>query len=311
MAGSARSEQPGGPAPTAATTTATAHGSAAAHGSASARVAVVGGSGTIGAKLVRLLEADGHEVVVASPSTGVDTVTGEGLEKALRGADIVVDASKPRSFAPEVLEDFFTTGIRHLLDAERSAGVRHHLSLSIVGADRAPDVPFYRAKAGMEQIVRDGGIPWTILHATQFFEFARGIAAASERTEHTERTDEPDGTSPAVLLPAIQVQPIAGDAVAAHLARLVARLLGADGTDATDGVTAPLGGDLEIAGPDRMSLAAFVRSALGAGSPTLRESPRAPYFGGLISANTLLPGPSARLIGPSLSEWTSTDRGVC
>ncbi|UQN28442.1 SDR family oxidoreductase [Brachybacterium kimchii] len=308
MAGSARSEQPGGPAPTAATTTATAHGSAAAHGSASARVVVVGGTGTIGAKLVRLLEAEGHEVVVASPSTGVDTVTGEGLEKALRGADIVVDTSKPRSFAPEVLEAFFTTGIRHLLEAERAVGVRRHLSLSIVGADRAPDVPFYRAKAGMEQIVRDGGIPWTILHATQFFEFARGIAEASERTErteHTERTDEPDGTRPAILLPAIQVQPIAGDAVAAHLARLVARILGADG------VTTTLGGDLEIAGPERMPLAAFVRTALGTDSPTLRESPRAPYFGGLISADTLLPSPSARLIGPSLSEWTSTDRGVC
>ncbi|WP_152353704.1 SDR family oxidoreductase [Brachybacterium subflavum] len=302
MPGSARSEQPGGPAPTAATTT--AHGSAVAHVSASARVAVVGGTGTVGAKLVRLLEAEGHEVIVASPSTGVDTVTGEGLEKALRGADIVVDTSKPRSFAPEVLEAFFTTGIRRLLDAERAAGVRHHLSLSIVGADRAPDVPFYRAKAGMEQIVRDGGIPWTILHATQFFEFARGIAEASERTEPTEG---PDGTSPAILLPAIQVQPIAGDAVAAHLARLVAGILTAV---RTDGATATLGGDLEIAGPHRMSLTAFVRSALGADSPTLRESPRAPYFGGLISTDTLLPGPSARLIGPALSEWTRTGRGV-
>lgn len=305
MAGSARSEQPGGPAPTAATTTATAHGSAAAHESAPARVAVVGGTGTIGAKLVRLLEAEGHEVVVASPSTGVDTVTGEGLEQALRGADLVVDTSKPRSFAPEALEDFFTTGIRQLLDAERAAGVRHHLSLSIVGADRAPDVPFYRAKAGMEQIVRDAGTPWTILHATQFFEFARGIAAASEHTEHT---DEPDGTSPAILLPAIRVQPIAGDAVAAHLVRLVAEILTAV---RTDGAAATLGGDLEIAGPDRMSLAAFVRTVLGADTPTLRESPRAPYFGGLISADTLLPGPSARLIGPALSEWTSADRGVC
>ncbi|MCG7309384.1 SDR family oxidoreductase [Brachybacterium sp. ACRRE] len=307
MAGSARSEQPGEPVPA----------TASAHGVRPARVVVVGGTGTIGAKLVRLLEADGHEVVVASPSTGVDTVTGAGLEEALRGADLVVDTSKPRSFAPEALEAFFTTGIRRLLGAEHAAGVRHHLSLSIVGADRAPDVPFYRAKAGMEQEVRDGGIPWTILHATQFFEFARGIAEAAERA------DDPGGPGSTTLLPPIQVQPIAGDAVAAHLARLVARILGADldnlayrtdGTDATDtddGTTMALGGDLDIAGLHRMSLAAFVRTALGDDAPPILESSRAPYFGGLISEDTLLPGPSARLIGPSLSEWTSTDRGVC
>lgn len=286
MAGSTGSEQPGGP----------ASATASAHGAGPARVVVVGGTGTIGAKLVRLLEADSHEVVVASPSTGVDTVTGAGLEEALHGADLVVDTSKPRSFAPEALEDFFTTGIRRLLGAEHAAGVRHHLSLSIVGADRAPDVPFYRAKAGMEQEVRVGRIPWTILHATQFFEFARGIAEAAERA------DGPSGPGSTTLLPPIQVQPIAGDAVAAHLARLVARSLGADGKN---------GGDLDIAGLHRMSLAAFVRTALGDDAPPILESSRAPYFGGLISADALLPGPSARLIGPALSEWTGRERGVC
>jgi hypothetical protein len=253
-----------------------------------ARAVVVGGTGTIGAKLVRRLRAAGHEARAASPSIGVDTVTGAGLAEVLQGADLVVDASKPRSSAPEALTDLFTDGIEHLLAAEREAGVRHHLTLSIVGADRAPDVPFYRAKAGMERIVRAGGIPWTILRATQFFEFARGIVGAAERDGET------------VLLPPIRVRPIAGDAVAEHLAALVGEILTSDPGRAGAGGA---DGDPEIAGPREMPLIEFVASALGSDAPPLEESADAPYFGGAISADTLLPGAGARIVGPDLEGW--------
>jgi uncharacterized protein YbjT (DUF2867 family) len=255
------------------------------------RIVVIGGTGTIGSMLVRHLRTAGREVVAASPSTGVDTVTGAGLERALEGAEAVVDVSKPGSYDPDDLETFFSRGIGNLLAAEEAAGVRHHLSLSIVGADRAPDVPFYRAKAGMEETVRAGAVPWTILHATQFFEFASGIAAASA---------DPEGGTGA-LVPEIRTRPIAGAAVAAHLADLL------DHPDRPDWPDRPdRGQDLEIAGPEEMALADFLRTALGPQGPVVRGAPDALYFGGRIAADALLPGPGAALLGPALDDWLRT-----
>ncbi|MFI2486903.1 SDR family oxidoreductase [Promicromonospora kroppenstedtii] len=244
-------------------------------------ITVLGGTGTIGTQVVRLLRARGDDVRVASRASGVDLVTGQGLREAFDGAQVVVDTAKTGSLDPAGIDEFFARAGEHLTRYEREAGVQHHVMLSIVGSDRAPDVPFYAAKVRLEDAVRAGEVPCTILHATQFFEFAPTIARASAG---------PDG-GPARLAPVL-VQPVAGADVAAELARLV------DGPSPMP--------DLDLAGPERFELDVFVRAALahlGEAGAVVRD-PDATYFGGIVDRGALLPGPEARIAPTALRDWT-------
>lgn len=254
------------------------------------RIVVVGGTGHIGARVVQLLRARGVDVGIASRSHGVDLVSGEGLEEALHGAEVVIDVSKSGSNDPAELRAFFTRAAEHLTAAERVAGVQHHVMLSIAGLDRAADVPFYAAKAELESAIRASDTPFSILRATQFFEFAGAMAAAST-----------DARSGEVRLPPILVQPVAGADVAAAVARLV---------DAE-----PTLGHSELAGPETFELDDFIRTVLGehgTGGPILRD-PDGRYFGGAIARDALLPGPDAQIAPTRLKDWlarTARDVGA-
>ncbi|MDT0158292.1 NAD(P)H-binding protein [Microbacterium sp. ARD32] len=242
---------------------------------------VVGGTGQIGAKTVNRLRARGRSVAIASPSTGVDLVTGSGLDEALAGAEVVIDASKPRSGDPASVREFFSTGVANLLDAEREHGIRHHLGLTIVGSERPHDVPFYAAKVHGERLVRESEVPWTLVHATQFFEFAPAIATMAD-------------AEGAVTLPEAMVQPAAGADVADVLVQLA--------------LAAPLNADAEIAGPERMPLAGFVTRVLRARGDqrVVRAAPDGRYFGGTLDAEALLPGPEAVILPTRLDDWLRT-----
>ncbi|GAA4490333.1 SDR family oxidoreductase [Microbacterium panaciterrae] len=247
------------------------------------KVVILGGTGLIGSRVRELLRARGVDAVAASPSTGVDIMTGEGLDPVLRGADAVVDVSKPRTYDPTVLEAYFEIGMARMLAAERAAGVRHHVALAAVGTAEATEVPFYRAKAAGEQVVRAGGVPFTLVHATQFFEFAPAIADSATI----------DAT---VVLPPTLVQPIAADDVAEAMADIV---LG----DAADDTR-------EIAGPEILPLAGFVARGLAAAGDgrSVVTADEALYFGGRIGRTTLLPSPAAQ-IGPTTFESWMAHRG--
>lgn len=234
------------------------------------KIVVVGGTGLIGKQVIALLTEAGHEAVAAAPSTGVDTLTGQGVDAALAGADVVVDVSNSPSFAPDDVLHFFTTSTRTLLDAEARAGVRHHVVLSIVGADRNPDSGYLRAKVAQEALVRDGGIPWSVVRATQFFEFAAQIADGATV----------DGT---VRIPPVGFQPIAS----ADVARFVAEAAAGE----------PSKGAADVAGPERVRFDAFVRGALEAAGDD-REvvaDPSAPYFGAVLVEDSIVPQGDARL----------------
>lgn len=238
------------------------------------RVVVVGGAGRIGRLLVALLRARGHDAVAASRRTGVDILTGAGVDAALAGADVVVDVSRSPAMAPGAAREFFTGGTRTLLDAGERAGVRHHVLLSVVGAHRLPGAGFLQAKVAQEELVTGSGRPFTVLAATQFFGFTAGIADAATH-------DGPAG--PEVRLPDVADQPVAEDDVAAELLRVV------------DG--GPADATLELAGPDPMRLPAFVAAGLAAqGDPRpVVVDPDATYFGATVTGDELLPGPGARL----------------
>lgn len=240
---------------------------------------VVGGAGQIGTKTVARLRESGR-AAAASPSTGVDLLTGEGLDAALSGASVVIDVSKPHAATADGVHEFFTTGMANLLRAEREHGIRHHIGLSIVGSDRH-HVPFYAGKVEAEQAVRSSGVPFTLVHATQFFEFAPAIAAQADA----------GGT---ITLPDALVQPCAGADVADVLVELA--------------LGAPQNADIEIAGPDRMPLAEFVAQALQARGDdrTVRSDPAGRYFGGTLEAEALIPGPGARILPTSFAEWLHT-----
>lgn len=242
-----------------------------------AEFVVVGGTGQIGAKTVTRLRERGREAVAASPSTGVDLLTSAGLDAALDGTSVVIDVSKPRATNPDAVREYFTTGMANLLRAEREHGIRHHLALSIVGSDRH-DVPFYTGKVAGERAVRASGVPFTIVHATQFFEFAPTIAAQAEV----------DGV---VTLPDALVQPCAGADVADLLVELA--------------LGSAVNTDLDIAGPDRMPLAEFVSRALRADGDqrVVHAGPTGVYFGGGLEREALIPGPHARILPTSFGEW--------
>jgi len=241
------------------------------------KIVVIGGTGLIGSKVVEKLTQQGHEAIAAAPNTGVDTITGKGLAEALAGADVVVDVSNSPSFDEQPAMDFFRTAGRNITAAEIAAGVKHHVALSVVGTDRLQDSGYFRAKLAQEQAIKASPIPWTLLHATQFFEFLRGIAAFSML----------DG---AVHLPPVQFRPMAAQDVASAI------------VDAALG--APANAVIEIAGPEMFTLDEPVRRVLAHdGDPrAVIADPAAPYFGVQVQDATLVPGPDARL-GPTTLDW--------
>lgn len=242
------------------------------------RVVVVGGTGLVGGHVVRRLEALGHQAVVASPSRGVDTITGEGVADALAGADAVVDVTNAPGFTDDEVWHFFTTATRTLVAAARAAGVGHLVVLSVVGCDRLPGSGYFRAKAEQERLVAAADLPHTVVRATQFFEFAPVIADAAT---HGGR----------VVLPPARVQPVAAADVAAVVADTA--------------LGEPSGGVVEVAGPERLPLPDFVTRALdrvGDARQVVAE-PRATYFGAKVGDDQLLPGTGALLGATTYDAW--------
>lgn len=242
------------------------------------KIVVIGGSGLIGKKLVNNLRQLGHEVVAASPRSGVNTITGEGLAEALAGAQVVVDVANSPSFEDKPVLEFFETSGRNLLGAEATAGVEHHVALSVVNADRLPDSGYMRAKVAQEKLIKDSKIPYTILRATQFFEFLSGIAQSST-----------DGQT--VRLSPALVQPIASDDVADAL------------TDITVG--APLNGTIEVAGPEKFRLDELVQRFLIANNDTRKviTDIHARYFGIELNDHSLNPGDNPRIGSTNFDQW--------
>ena len=242
------------------------------------KIVVIGGTGLIGTQLVTLLQTRGHTVVAASPRSGVNTLTGEGLAEALAGAQVVVDVANSPSFEDKAVLEFFETSGRNLLAAEAVAGVQHHVALSVVGIERLPGNGYFRPKVAQEALIKASGIPYTIVRATQFFEFLDGIAQTGA-----------DGAT--VTLSSADVQPIASADVAAAMA------------DAT--LAAPLNGMREIAGPERVGLAALVTRYLDAlgDTRTVVADANAPYFGAPLTNDSLTPGANPHLGAVGFDAW--------
>jgi uncharacterized protein YbjT (DUF2867 family) len=242
------------------------------------KIVVIGGTGLIGSKVVEKLTKQGHDAVAAAPNTGVNTITGEGLAEALKGAEVVVDVANSPSFDDQAAMDFFQTAGRNVTASEIAAGVRHHLALSVVGTDRLQDSGYFRAKLAQEKLIKASQIPYTIVHATQFFEFMRTIAQVST-----------DGD--VVRLPPVQFQPMAAEDVASAVADLA--------------LGEPLNGTIELGGPESFTLDDAIRQIL-----EFDHDPRkviadsaAPYYGVRVSDRTLVPAAGARLGATRLDWW--------
>ena len=242
------------------------------------KIVVIGGTGLIGSKVVASLNDEDHEAVAASPDTGVNTLTGAGLSEALHGASVVVDVSNSPSFEDEAVMEFFTTSTTNLLAAEADAGVRHHVALSVVGTERLTESGYFRAKIAQEELIKNSSIPYTIAHATQFFEFVKSIADAAT-----------DGDT--VRLAPVLIQPIAADDVAAAVCEISQR--------------PPADGIVEIAGPEQFRLDELIRSGLLArgDTRTVVADPKARYFGAELGEDTLLPGNGAHLGEIRFNDW--------
>ena len=242
------------------------------------KIVVIGGSGLIGSKLVSKLAEHGHQAVAASPASGVNTLTGEGLADVLDGASVVVDVSNSPSFEDAAVLEFFETSTGNLLAAEAAAGVGHHVALSIVGTDRLPDSGYLRAKVAQERLITSSDIPYSIVRATQFFEFGPGIAQAAT---------EGDTVRVANAL----IQPMAAEDVAAAVGKV--------------SVGVALNGILEIGGPEPMPFEEFVRAGLSAHDDPRRvvADPSAKYFGTALEERSLVPGPDAQLGATRLEDW--------
>jgi uncharacterized protein YbjT (DUF2867 family) len=242
------------------------------------KIVVIGGTGLIGSKTSAILREGGHEVIAASPKSGVNTLTGEGLKEALAGAQVVIDLANSPSFEDKAVLEFFETSGRNLLKAEAAAGVRHHVALSIVGTDRTPDNGYFRAKVAQEKLIEAASIPYTIVRATQFLEFLGVIAASSA-----------DGNM--VRLSPGMFQPIAADDVAAIVADMA--------------LAAPRNGIVDIAGPERAPFNEIIARYLKAiGDPReVVSDPEARYWGGRVEERSLVPLGEARLGRIALDEW--------
>jgi uncharacterized protein YbjT (DUF2867 family) len=248
------------------------------------KIVVIGGTGLIGTKLASRLRQKGHEVIPAAPSTGVNTITGEGLDEALSGAEIVVDVANSPSFEERAVLSFFETAGRNLLAAEAAANVRHHVALSVVATDRLPENGYFRAKLAQENLIRTSKIPYTILRATQFFEFVGGIVDSSSDGQIVR-------LSPALF------QPVASDDVATALA------------DVTVG--APVNGIVELAGPEKFSLDEFARKYLIATKDRRKvvADIHARYFGAELNDRSLTPANSPRLGSVRFEDWLRSFAG--
>jgi uncharacterized protein YbjT (DUF2867 family) len=244
------------------------------------KIVVIGGTGLIGSRLVNMLRVHGHEAVAAAPNTGVNTITGEGLAEVLKGASVTVDVSNSPDWDDAAVLRFFETSTRNLLTYETAAGVRHHVALSVVGTDRLSESGYFRAKIAQEKLIRESSIPYSIVHATQFFEFLKGLADISMV----------DGK---VHLPPVLFQPMAADEVASGVARVA--------------VGQPVNGIVEIAGPEKFRVDELVRRRL-ASLKDAREviaDPNARYGGAKVSEKTLLPGKNARTGETRFETWLS------
>jgi len=244
------------------------------------KIVVIGGTGLIGSKVVTNLTAQGHDAVPASPGTGVNTLTGEGLTEALAGADVVVDVSNSPSFEDAAVLEFFDTSTRNILGAEAIAGVGHHVALSVVGTERLAESGYMRAKIAQEKLIENSSIPYTIVHATQFFEFAGRMADEAS-----------DGDT--VRVPPVLIQPIAADDVAAALCNVA--------------LAAPVNNTIEIAGPQPLRVADFVRERLRSmgDQRAVVADLQARYFGARLSERDLLPGDGAQLGPTRFDDWLS------
>jgi uncharacterized protein YbjT (DUF2867 family) len=242
------------------------------------RIVVIGGTGLIGSKLVSKLREHGHEAIPAAPNTGVNTIPGEGLAQALKGASVVVDVSNSPSWDDAAVLKFFEKSTRNLLTYEVAAGVGHHVALSVVGTDRLSESGYFRGKIAQEKLIREGSIPYSIVHATQFFEFLKGLADISF-----------DGKK--VRLPHVLFQPMAADDVASGVAAVA--------------VGPPVNGIVEIAGPEQFRVDELVRRRLASlkDSREVIADPNARYAGAKVSERTLLPGTNARLGETRFETW--------
>ncbi len=242
------------------------------------KIIVIGGSGLIGSRLVKKFGEQGHEAIAASPKSGVNTLTGEGLAEALKGASVVVDVSNSPSWEDAAVMKFFETSTRNLLAYEAAAGVGHHVALSVVGSERLLESGYFRAKIAQENLIKGSSIPYSIIRATQFFEFVQGIADFST-----------DGNK--VRLPPALIQPMAADDVASAVGRIA--------------MGAPVNGTVEVGGPEQFRLDELVRRGLAARKDP-REvvaDPHARYYGVELSESTLLPGDDAQLGQTRFADW--------
>jgi uncharacterized protein YbjT (DUF2867 family) len=244
------------------------------------KIVVIGGTGLIGSNVVKKLQAHGHDAMPASPDTGVNTLTGAGLTAALTGADVVVDVSNSPSFEDAAVMEFFETSTRNILAAEATSGVGHHVALSVVGADRLAESGYMKAKMAQEKLIKNSGVAYSIVHATQFFEFAIRMA-----------DDASDGDT--VRVPPVLIQPMAADDVATAVCDVA--------------LAAPLNNTIEIGGPQALRFEDFVRDRLRAAGDerVVVVDSRARYFGAHLNERTLLPGDVAELAATRFDDWLS------
>jgi uncharacterized protein YbjT (DUF2867 family) len=244
------------------------------------RIVVIGGSGLIGSKVVAQLAEQGHDAVAADLKTGVNTLTGEGLGQALAGAQVVVDVSNSPSFEEPAVLDFFTTSTRNLLAAAKAAEVRHYVALSVVGTQRLTESPYMRAKIAQENLITQSGIAYSIVHATQFFEFVQSIADSATV----------DGV---VHLPSALIQPMAADDVASAVCRTA--------------LGEPINGTIEVAGPEQYAMNELIEEGLRLkrDSREVVADPEARYFGAVLDERTLVPGEHAQIFGTRFEDWSA------
>ena len=247
------------------------------------KIVVIGGTGLIGSQVVQNLRARGHEVVAASPASGVNTITGEGLDEALAGAKVVVDLANSPSFEDDAVLEFFRTSEGNLLKADVNAGVGHHVALTIVGADRVPDSGYMRAKIAQEELIEAAGQPYTIVRSTQFFEFLRPTADAATEGD-------------VVRVPAAYLQPIAAKDVAGFVTEIA--------------VSDPVNGIIEIAGPEKIKFPELIGAVLAADNEprTVVADEHARYFGTELTDSSITAGADARLGATTFAEWLAANR---